>query len=54
MVWTSPLGPAPSVHPLSEQKLYSVVSMPLGVILKTVPPLIPPLGSLAPPYNVIP
>jgi hypothetical protein len=30
-------GSAPSVQPLLEQKLYSVVSMPLGVILKTVP-----------------
>jgi hypothetical protein len=37
VAWTSPAGFAPSVHPLWEQKLYSVVSVPLGVILKTVP-----------------
>jgi len=41
-------------HPLWAQKLYSVVSVPLGVNLKTVPP---PLGTeelvLAPPYAVV-
>src|ERR1035438_5621942 len=38
VAWTSPAGGVlPSVHPLWEQKLYSVVSAPLGVILKTVP-----------------
>src|ERR1022692_386003 len=41
VAWTSPAAVLPSmlpsVHPLWEQKLYSVVSAPLGVILKTVP-----------------
>ena len=48
-------GSAPSVQPLCEQKLYSVVSAPAGVILKTVPQP-PPLQSvvLAPPSSVVP
>jgi hypothetical protein len=39
VAWTSPAqwASSPSVHPLWEQKLYSVVSVPTGVILKTVP-----------------
>ncbi len=36
------------MQPLSEQKLCSVVSVPLGVILKTVP------TPLAPPSSVVP
>jgi hypothetical protein len=36
------------VHPPWEQKLYSVVSLPLGVILTTVP------LTLAPPSDVVP
>ena len=32
---------------LSEQKLYSVVSVPLGVILKTVPSLLAPPQTLS-------
>ena len=44
----SPLGLLPSGHPLTAQKLYSVVSVPPGVIWKTVPPL------LAPPPEVVP
>ena len=48
--WTKPLsGPKPSVHPVSAQKLYSVVSVPLSVILKTVPPF-----PFAPPKEVVP
>jgi hypothetical protein len=31
------VGSAPSVQSLNVQKLYRVVSVPLGVILKTVP-----------------
>src|ERR1022692_2216398 len=44
---TSPAaGNSPSVYPLCEQKLYSVVSVPLGAILNTVPKLLePPFGS---------
>src|SRR5579872_2873282 len=49
MACISPLGPLPSAQPLWEQKLYSVVSVPLGVILKTVPPL-----PLAPSPPVVP
>src|ERR1700691_3458679 len=49
IAWTSPApGPDPSVQPLWEQKLYRVVSAPLGVILKTVP------APLAPPSYVVP
>jgi hypothetical protein len=44
----SALGASPSVHPLSEQKLYSVVNEPPGVILKIVP------APLAPPFTVVP
>ena len=36
--WTSPpVGDSPSVQPLWGQKLYSVVNVPLEVILKIVP-----------------
>ena len=39
MAWTSPArGLRRPCTSLWEQKLYSVVSVPLGVILKTVPP----------------
>src|ERR1700722_6964653 len=49
MAWTrSAAGNSPSVHPLWEQKLYSVVSVPLGVILNTFPK---PMG---PPASVVP
>ncbi|HUE02640.1 MAG TPA: hypothetical protein VMR62_23935 [Bryobacteraceae bacterium] len=50
-------GNAPSAHPLSEQKLYSVVSVPFGVILKTVPyptPLEPQGNSDPDPPHVVP
>src|ERR1039457_7264448 len=47
--WTSPAtGPRPSAQFVWEQKLYSVVSVPLGVILKTVPPLLIPPPAVVP------
>ena len=46
--WISGPGPAPSAQPLWEQKLYSVVSVQPGVILKSVPP------PLVPPSAVVP
>ena len=54
VAWISPaIGVAPSGHPFLEQKLYSVVSVPLGVILKTVPQ--PKGAQLAPPpLKVVP
>jgi hypothetical protein len=39
--------PSPSAHPLWEQKLYSVVSVPLGVILKIAPTTVGPAGRLS-------
>jgi hypothetical protein len=43
------MGPPPSGHGKAwAQNLYRVVSVPPGVILKTVPP------ELVPPLNVVP
>src|SRR5580700_2620181 len=44
----TPCGCSPSGHGFWPQKLYSVVSSPLGVILNTVPP------PKAPPFTVVP
>jgi hypothetical protein len=56
VAWTSrAVGFSPSVQLLWEQKLYRVVSLPLWLILKIVPPN-PKVESapLAPPYDVVP
>jgi integrase len=42
MACTKPAGSAPSAQLALEQKLYSVTSLPLGVILNTVPRAVSP------------